>query len=73
MNNRFYINDEDYNFGDYNHVITPGGEEIPYSYMCSGNRNPPIDYRLVFETDTDDYRIVVDPCGIQDSVITALT
>lgn len=67
--NRFYINGMDLSFGDFNYVVTSEGKEIEYSYMCSNKNDFPPDncgYRLVYETDDDNYRIIADPYGMND-------
>lgn len=67
MKSRFYINDMDLVYGDFNYIVTPEGKQIEYSFMCNNENDfPPDDYRLVYETDNDDHRIIVDPYGIND-------
>lgn len=69
MKNRFYIREEDSHNGEFNYVVTPEGKEIEYSYMCTRSQdNPPEDrgYRLVYQTDKDNYEIIVDPFGMRD-------
>jgi len=68
MKNRFYINEQDSHWGDFNYVITPEGKKIEYSFLCTRNENnPPNDcgYRLAYETNNDDYGIIVDPFNMR--------
>ena len=58
MLNRFYITDEDYANADTNFVITKDREKIEYSRWCRGDNYPSDEeYRLVYETYVDDFRI----------------
>jgi hypothetical protein len=41
MKYRFYINEEDREFGDTNFVIDSEGKEIEYSFMCSNEYSYP--------------------------------
>jgi len=68
MKNRFYINDEDSHWGDFNYVVTPEGKKIEYSYLCTREGDaPPKDrnYILAYETNGEDYSIIVDPYNTQ--------
>ena len=68
MKNRFYINEEDSHWGDFNYVVTAEGEKIEYSFLCTREgHNPPENcgYRLVYETNEDNYCIVVNPFNIE--------
>lgn len=64
MKNRFYINEETSYWGDFNYVVTPEGAKIQYSFLCTREGdNPPKNcgYRLAYETNNDNYGIVIDP------------
>ena len=68
MKNRFYINEDDSHNGEFNYVVTPEGKKIEYSYMCTHSEHNPPDgqgYKLAYETDTENYRIIVDPYGMR--------
>jgi hypothetical protein len=67
MKNRFYIDNKAEKSLDFNYVITPQGQEIKYSFLYTKEEhNPPKEYRLVYETDDDDYSIICDPFGVDD-------
>lgn len=65
--NRFYLCYGDLEFCDFNYVVTPEGKQIEYSFLCIGDEDfPPVGYRLVYETDDDNYRIIANPYNIMD-------
>jgi hypothetical protein len=67
MKYRYYINDQDSHFGEFNYLFTPEGEQIAYSYMCDRPEDyPPKNrgYKLVYESETE-VSIQIDPYGMR--------